>query len=122
MGALGEYSETLREIESNMQQVKQMYKLSAIVVGTDAQVEMVPHQEPYLGAAMMVNRGIGLAHWNLERKFEHYFVFLWGGRREARLPEACLSSQRVADHWPEATIIAVLEAKEGWLCMNRSPY
>ena len=37
----GENSETFKEV-GNMQQVKQMFEISAVMVGVDAQVEVLP--------------------------------------------------------------------------------
>ena len=68
------YIGTLKEVDNNMLQVKQLLCITAAVVGTDAQVEQLPDEEPDVGTAMRLNRGIGLAPWNLERKFERHFM------------------------------------------------
>ena len=57
-----------------MLQVKQLLGITAAVVGTDAQVELLPKEELDVGTATRLNRGIGLAPWNLERKFERHFM------------------------------------------------
>ena len=41
----------LKEVDKNMQETKQEYQISGIIVGMDAQVEAKPHQEPFVGEA-----------------------------------------------------------------------
>ena len=56
-----EHSWMLKKFDHNMQQVKQLFKNSVIVVGT-AYVEMLPNQEPFVGAGVRLNEGCGRAH------------------------------------------------------------
>ena len=64
----------LKEVDSNVQQAKQVLGTRTVVVGTGAQVEVMPNQEPCVGAAARLSRGSPVAHWNVERKFERYFM------------------------------------------------
>ena len=40
-----------------MQDVKQKYHISGIIAGMDAQVEVKPNQEPFVGGGTRVSRG-----------------------------------------------------------------
>ena len=40
--AMSKYSETLKDVDSNLQQVKQIVGITAVVVATDAQLEAMP--------------------------------------------------------------------------------
>ena len=115
-GALGECSNTVREIDSNMQQVKQRYKISAIVVGGDAAASGTVSWSGHDGESWQWSCTLELGE-----EVRALLRVLVGWMTRSTIARS-LSSQRVADHCPEATIIAVLEAKEGWLCMNRSPF
>ena len=41
---LEEYYEKSREVDENMQDIKQKFHISGIIAGMDAQVEVKPHQ------------------------------------------------------------------------------
>ena len=62
-------STCISRFDHNMQKVKQMCKIYTVIVGNDAQVEMLPNQEPFVGADTRLTRGFGQVHWNLEWKF-----------------------------------------------------
>ena len=44
-----EYYKTLKEVDRNMQDVKQKFHTSRVLAGMDAHVEVKPHQEPFVG-------------------------------------------------------------------------
>ena len=46
---LEDYYKTLKNLDRNMQEVKQKYQISGIIAGMDAQVEVGPNQEPFVG-------------------------------------------------------------------------
>ena len=54
---LEEYYKTLNDLDKNMQDVKQKYHISGIAAGMDAQVEVKPNQEPFVGGGTRVSRG-----------------------------------------------------------------
>ena len=57
--------EALKKVDSNMQHVKQLFGITAVLVGM-LRLRLLPNQEALDGAASRLHRGIGVAHWNLE--------------------------------------------------------
>ena len=49
-----EYYENLRKGNETMQDIKQKFHISGIIVGMDAQVEVSPHQEPFVGGCTRI--------------------------------------------------------------------
>ena len=45
-----EYYKTLKEVDKNLQEVKQKYHISGMIAGMDAQVEVKPQQGPFVGS------------------------------------------------------------------------
>ena len=41
----------LRDVVETMQDIKQKFRISGIIAGMDAQVEVKPHQERFVGGA-----------------------------------------------------------------------
>ena len=66
---LEEYCQTLIEVEKNMQDIKQKFRISGIVVGMDAQVEVKPHHEPFVGGGTRMYRGKIAEYIEMEAKF-----------------------------------------------------
>ena len=62
---LDEYYKTLKEIDNNMQETKQEYQISGITAGMDAQVEVKPHQEPFVGGGTRMSRGNTAKVWRV---------------------------------------------------------
>ena len=50
----------LQDTDYNVQQFTRQFWITGIVVGTCPQVEITTHQEPLVGSATILNRGIGL--------------------------------------------------------------
>ena len=67
---LEEYYKTLKEIDKNMQEIKQEYQISGIITGMDAQVEVKPHQERSVERGTRMSRGKTAKFCELESKFE----------------------------------------------------
>ena len=66
---LEEYYKTLKEIDKNLQEVKQNYHISGIIAGMDAQVEVKPHQGPFVGSGTRMSHGSTARLHELESKF-----------------------------------------------------
>ena len=67
---LEEYCKTLREVDENMQDIKQKFHISGIIAGVDAQVEVKPHQEPFVGGGRKMYLGNNTKYCEMEAKFE----------------------------------------------------
>ena len=52
-----------------MQDIKQNFCISGIVVGMDAQVEVKPHHEPFVGGGTRMYRGKIAEYIEMEAKF-----------------------------------------------------
>ena len=46
---LEEYWKTLNEVHENIKEIKQKFHTSGIITEMDSQVEVKPHQEPFVG-------------------------------------------------------------------------
>ena len=68
---LEKYCKTLKEVGRNMQDVKQKFHVSGIIAGTDAQVEVKPHQRPFVGGGTRMHRA---NYCEMEGRFESLFV------------------------------------------------
>ena len=53
-----------------MQEIKQEYQISGITAGMDAQVDVKPHQGPYVGEGTRMSRGNKARYLELENRFE----------------------------------------------------
>ena len=71
---LEEYYKTLKEVDRNMQDNKKNFHISGISAGMDAQVEVEPHQEPFVGGGTRMHRGSKAKHCEMEAKFESLFM------------------------------------------------
>ena len=69
-----EYYETLREVDGTMQDIKQKFHICGIIAGMDAQVEVKPHQEPFVGGGTRMYRGNNTKYCETEAKFESLFM------------------------------------------------
>ena len=65
-----EYYKTLKDLDKNMQEVKQKYNILGIIAGIDAQVEVKPNQEPFVGGGTRMSRDNTAKFCELESKFE----------------------------------------------------
>ena len=54
---LEEYFKTSKEVDRNMQDIPQKFHLSGITAGLDAQVEVKPHQELFVGGGTRIHLG-----------------------------------------------------------------
>ena len=81
---LEEYYKTLKGLDKNMQEVKQKYKISGIIAGIDAQVEVKPKQEPFVGGGTRMSRGNTAKYCGLESKFES-LLMAWITKNEIKL-------------------------------------
>ena len=57
-----------------MQDIKQKIHISDIIAGMDAQVEVRPHQEPFVGGGTRMYRGNNTKYCEMEAKFESLFM------------------------------------------------
>ena len=74
---LEDYYKTLNAVDENIQEVKQKFYISGITAGMDAQVEVKPHQEPFVGGEKESRKGENIfAKW--EAKFKDTS---WNGSR-----------------------------------------
>ena len=69
-----EYYKTLREVDKNMQSIKQRFRTADIILGMDAQVEVKPHQEPFVGGGTRMYSGNNAKYCEMEAKFESLFM------------------------------------------------
>ena len=60
--ALEEYHKTLKEVDNNIQRIKQQFGITGIVVGSDAPVEVSENQESFVETTTRLNRGSGTKH------------------------------------------------------------
>ena len=67
-----------------MQEVKQKYYISSILAGMDAQVEVKPNQEPFVGGGTRMSRGNTAKYCELESKFES-LLMEWITKHEIKL-------------------------------------
>ena len=67
---LEEYYKTLKEVDRNMQDIKQKLHRTGIIAGMDAQVEVKHHQGPFVGGGTRMFRGYTAKYCEMERKFE----------------------------------------------------
>ena len=81
---LEEYYNTLREVDENMQDIKQKFHVSGIIAGMDAQVEIKPHQEPFVGGGTRVYRGTNTKYCEMEAKFES-LLMEWITKHDVKL-------------------------------------
>ena len=58
-----EYYKTLKEVDRNMQDIKQKFQFSGIIAGMDGQVEVKPHQKPFVGGGIRVYRENNTKYW-----------------------------------------------------------
>ena len=57
-------------MDKNLQEVWQKLNMSGIFSGTDAQVEVKPKQEPFVGSGTRLSRGSTTRYYELDSKFE----------------------------------------------------
>ena len=79
-----EYCKTLKDLDKNVHEVKQKYHISGIAAGMDAQVEVKPNQEPFVGGSTRVSRGNSAKYCDLESKFEG-LLMEWFTKHEIKL-------------------------------------
>ena len=63
-----EYYKTLNKDDKNTQEIKKEFYISDIIAGMDAQVEVKPHQEPFVGGGTRMSRGNGATYCEMERR------------------------------------------------------
>ena len=66
---LEEYYKTLKEVDRNMEDIKQKFHISGNSAGMDAQVEEEPHQEPFVGGGTRMYRGNNAKYCEMKAKF-----------------------------------------------------
>ena len=77
---LEEYYRTLKEVDRNMQDIKQKLYISGNSAGMDAQVEVKPHQQPFVGGGT----GNGAKYCEMESNFERYLME-WVTKHDVKL-------------------------------------
>ena len=78
------YYKTLKELDKNLQEVKQKYHISGIIAGMDAQVEVQPRQGSYVGSGTRMSRGSTARYHEMESKFEN-MPMEWTTKHEIKL-------------------------------------
>ena len=81
---LEEYHETLREVDETSQDIKQKFHISGIIAGLDAQVEVKPHQEPFVGGGTRMYCVNNSKSCEMEAKFESLLMD-WITKRDVKL-------------------------------------
>ena len=79
-----EYFKTLKEVDKNMPEIKQDYQIPGIIAGMDAQVQVKPNQEPFVGEGTRMSRGDTAKFGELESKFEG-LLMEWVTKHEVKL-------------------------------------
>ena len=79
-----EYYKTLKDLDKNMQDVKQKYHISGITVWMDAQVEVKPNPPSFVGGGTRVSRGNAAKYCELESKFRR-LLMEWITKHEVKL-------------------------------------
>ena len=76
---LEEYNKTLKDLDKNIQEVKQKYQVSGIVVGMDAQFEVKPRHGPFVGDGTRMSHGNTMRYCEMESKYGTWLME-WGLR------------------------------------------
>ena len=84
------YHNTVKDLDKNMQEVKQKYHISGIIAEIDAQVEVKPNQEPFVGEAQECLMEIqqNLVNWKANSR-----ACSWRGSRNTRSSWRILSPE-----------------------------
>ena len=75
---------TLKDLDKNLQDVKQRYHISGITAGTDAQVEVKPRQGSFVGDDTRMSSGSTTRYFVMESKFES-LLMEWITNHEIKL-------------------------------------
>ena len=114
-----EYYKTLKEIDKNLHEVKQKCNISGIIAGMDAQVEVKPHQGPFVGIGTRMSSGSTTRYSALESRFEKWLME-WVSKHGIMLAntfskncEPTRAKTNKLDFW--TTIAAPIKWKQGAL-------
>ena len=92
-GNLEENCKTLIEVDKNMQDIKFFFfYISGIIFGMDAQVEVEPHQERFVGGGTRLYQGNRQKICEMESKLETYLVEWISKKKKKR--------HQVGQHFP----------------------
>ena len=118
---LEEYHEALREVDETMQDIKQKFHISGINAGLDAQVEVKPHQEPFVGGGTRMYCVNNSKSCEMEAKFESLLMD-WITKRDVKLTntfstgwEPTRTKTNRLDFWEQN---AASEVEDHRLCCN----
>ena len=103
---LEEYYKTLKDLDKNLQEVKKKYHISGITAGMDAQVEVKPNHEPFVGGGTTMS-GNTTKYCELDSKFESFAL---GEVHEARDQAGEYFLQRLGTHKSEDDQAGLLES------------
>ena len=78
------YCKSLKDLDKNAQEVRQRYKILGIIAGMDAQVEVKPNQEPFVGGGTRRSRCNTAKYHELEGRFES-LLLEWITKHEIKL-------------------------------------
>ena len=78
------YYKTLKDLNKNMQEIKQKNHISGIIAGMDAQVEVKLRQGPLVGDGTRMSRGSITRYFEMENKFES-LLMEWVTKHEIKL-------------------------------------
>ena len=111
---LVEYSKTMKDLDKNMHEVKKKYKISGIIAGMDAQVEVKPNQEPLVGSGTRMSRGNTSSRacsWSGSRSTRsswRIFSAKVGNPQEQR-PTHWISGSRKRNSWKSGKSLIMLQ-------------
>ena len=74
----------MKDLDKNLQDVKQKYQISGIIAGIDAQVGVKPRQGPFVGDGTRMSRGSTTRYYEMENKFEG-LLMEWITKHEIKL-------------------------------------